>query len=138
MILSRWHSGDVRDYVLIALRCESDTLSVYANGTNAVFGYGYGRGGTGVVIYRFGGQPNPTRIVVTEWENHWTDSGDLWGMSAADAEAFIDAMSADTSGRLFLRLIEEHDSRGNQVEAEATLRTMGYRTHVRPFVEACG
>ena len=137
VILERWRSGDVRDYVLIALRCESDTLSVYANGTNASFGYGYGRGGTGVIVYRLGDQSEPTRVVATEWENHWTDSGDLWGMSAADAGRFVDAMAADASGRLFLRLVEEHDSRGDRVEAEATLRTTGYRTHVQPFVDDC-
>lgn len=125
-------------YVMVGLRCEGGNLAVYANGSHAHFGYGYGRGGTGVIVYRFGDQPGPSRVVVAEWENHWTESGDLWGMSAADAGAFVAAMAADTSGRLFLRLIEEHDSRGDQVEAEATLRTTGYRAHVQPFVEACG
>ena len=124
-------------YVMVGLRCEGGNLAVYANGTSASFGYGYGRGGTGVIAYRFGDEASPSQIVVAEWENHWTDSGDLWGMSTADAERFVDAMAADTSGRLFLRLVER-DEGVDHVEAEATLRTTGYRTHVQPLVEACG
>ncbi len=126
--------------VMLALRCDSDGLTVYANGTWSYFAPAW-RGGGGEIEYRFGDQPDPSRILAIEQDN-LNGYGDWWVVPSAEAARFLGEMAADTSGRLFMRLIAVSPAYGDdppsaEIEAETTLRTTGYRTHVQPFVQAC-
>lgn len=115
--------------VTLGIRCARGQRTVYFNGTLA-----YGpHGRPAYADYRTGDMSAPVTVPAIEIDNPDGGYGDWWTLSPQDEALLLAALAADDSGRLFLRLW--HD---DSVEAEATLRTTGYRTHVRPFVEACG
>lgn len=96
--------------------------------------------GVALVDYRFGGQSQPRRAAAGDSSHN--DDNWIFG----DPAGFLADMSADTTGRLHVGLVSTNVSRSGgtrwgdgtpTVDAEATLRTTGYRTHVRPFVDAC-
>ena len=96
--------------------------------------------GVALVDYRFGGQSQPKRAAAGDSAHN----GDHWILE--ESAGFLADMSADATGRLHVGLVSTNVSRSGgtrwgdgtpTTDAEATLRTTGYRIHVQPFVDAC-
>ena len=99
-----------------------------------------GPNGVALVDYRFGGQSQPKRTAAGDSAHN----GDHWILEKP--AGFLADMSADATGRLHVGLVSTNVSRSGgtrwgdgtpTTDAEATLRTTGYRIHVQPFVDAC-
>ena len=120
--------------VVLAIRCVGDRLRVFAWYQFKPGGNRHAVDHSGWLAYRFGRQSAPTRAVgISPFREP---------LEVEDPSDLLADFAADTSERLYVQLIEDRrvwdDGRPESVKVTATLRTTGYRTHVRPFVEACG
>ena len=103
-----------------------------------VFAFGYGTTRTwfwgvyGAIEYHFGDGPGPPLIRAAPSE----DSNALF-LPDSEEERFLEAMDADTSGKLFLSLYDERREGSFIERLTARISVIGYRENVKPFVEAC-